>query len=197
MGMGFNIYLQVVFVSIRIFGCRFPLARRSSRINATVPIQHAVIKIKILLPACILKIVSISLLFFQKKQKHAHFHVRHLELYWDARDWALKFHSKHSSNWLLRLGKIFHWCTTNFARNAKKITPFSRRYLITSKVEGVISKVDAFGSFSDAVSSCDQSIMYSNYLNLNSYMCDYWKNGIAVFVKFATIKLLGSKPREK
>ena len=81
MGMGFNIYLQVVFVSIRIFGCRFPLARRSSRINATVPIQHAVIKIKILLPACILKIVSISLLFFQKKQKHAHFHVRHLELY--------------------------------------------------------------------------------------------------------------------
>lgn len=62
-----------------------------------------------------------------------------------------------------------------------------------SKVEGVYSKVDAFGIFSDAVSSCDQSI-YSNCLNINCYMCDYWKNGIAVFVEFATIKLTGSKP---
>lgn len=79
----------------------------------------------------------------------------------------------------------------------KKISPFSRLYLIISKVEGVNSKVDAYGIFSGAASSCDQSIMYSNYLNLNSYMCDYWKNGIAVFVKFATIKLSGSKPREK
>ena len=80
MGMGFNIYLQVVFISIRIFGCCFPLAPRSSRTTATVPIQHAVIKIKTLLPACILKIVPISLLFFQRKQKDAHSRVRHLEL---------------------------------------------------------------------------------------------------------------------
>ena len=36
-----------------------------------------------------------------------------------------------------------------------------------SKVEGVYSKVDAFGIFSDAVLSCDQS-MYSNHLNLIS-----------------------------
>ena len=49
--MVFNIYLQVVFISIRIFGCCFPLARRSSRTTATVPIQHAVIKIRIFLLA--------------------------------------------------------------------------------------------------------------------------------------------------
>ena len=59
----------------------------------------------------------------------------------------------------------------------KKSPLFSRRYLIMSKVEGVYSKV-----------ATNQK---------TSYMCDYWKNGIAVFVEFATIKLTGSKPREK
>lgn len=119
MGMGFNIYLQVVFISIRIFGSCFPLAPRSSRTTATVPIRHAVIKIKILLPACILKIAPISLLLFLKKQKHAHFRVRHLELYWDARDWALKFHSKECSNWL-QVGKNISLVHNKFRAKCEK-----------------------------------------------------------------------------